>query len=299
MGLDINSVQFLIAARKQGVEFGDALMLGRQDLNVYPAKTKEAFAKAGIETNLFAPGAPDSGFAEPIFKALGARNIWSLDASKFEGAQFVHDLNKPIGPDLKERFDLVYDGGTLEHVFNFPVALQNCMEMVRPGGRLFIHTCANSWCGHGFYQFSPELFYNALSEDNGFVVERMVAHVVGPYCRWYEVANPRELRGRVELMSWPPVQLLIRARRVKILPIFATMPQQSDYVPRWTDRAQSGARPETPPVALAASRPALSRVLPGLARLFHVLRIGWSFWYNHSLRNRKNFHPIKKEFGEK
>ena len=46
MGLDINSVRFLIAARKQGAELGDALMLGRQDLNVYPAKMREALARS-------------------------------------------------------------------------------------------------------------------------------------------------------------------------------------------------------------------------------------------------------------
>ena len=63
------------------------------------------------------------------------------------------------------QFDVVYDGGTLEHVFNFPVALRNAMELLRPGGRLFtIHTCANNLCGHGFYQFSRELFYRTLSQ---------------------------------------------------------------------------------------------------------------------------------------
>jgi SAM-dependent methyltransferase len=229
-----------------------------------------------------------------VFKALGARNVWALDASKFEGAQFVHDLNKPISPDLKERFDLVYDGGTLEHVFNFPVALQNCMEMVRPGGRLILHTIANSWCGHGFYQFSPELFYSALSEENGFIVEQMVAHVVGPYGRWYEVSNPREIRARIELLSLCPVQLAIRARRTRVVPVFAVSPHQSDYLPRWIGQPNAGARSGTQPVALAASRPTLAKVLPGLARFLHVLKIGWAFWYNHSLRNRRNFRPVKK-----
>jgi SAM-dependent methyltransferase len=294
MGVDINGVQFLLAARKQGVEFGDVLMVGRQMLNVYPAKMKRLFDQAGIATDLFAPGAPDSGFAEPVFKALGARKVSSLDMSLFEGAQFAHDLNKPIGPDLREKFDLVYDGGTLEHVFNFPVALQSCMEMVRPGGRLILHLPANSWCGHGFYQLSPELFYSALTEENGYVIERMVAHVVGPYGRWYDVANPREIRGRVELMCWPPVQLLVQARRTKAVPIFATPPQQSDYVPHWTDRPELGASAQAKPAMHLPSRPGLAKVLPGVARLIHVLQQGWWFWHHFSLRNRKSFRPVKK-----
>ena len=289
MGLDINSVQFLIAAHKRGVPFGDVLMIGRQDLNVYPAKMRGMLAEAGLPNELFAPSAPDTGFAEPVFKSLGAGNICSLDASAFEGAEFIHDLNQPVGADLKARFDVVYDGGTLEHIFNFPVALQNCMEMVREGGRFFLHTPANNWCGHGFYQFSPELFYTVFSADNGFEVERMVIHVVGPYGRWYEVANPQAIRSRVELFNSFPLQLLVQSRRTKAVPLFNKMPQQSDYTPRWVEQSQDQANPYAP------SRPKLANILPGVARLLHVAKIGWQLWRGHSLANRNCFRPVKKD----
>ena len=122
MGLDITSVQFLITAHKRGVPFGDVLMIGRQDLNAYPVKMRRVLTKAGLPDELFAPDAPDTRFAEPVFKSLGARSMASLEASAFEGAKFVHNLNQPVGNEFKQRFDLVYAGGTLEHVFNFPVA---------------------------------------------------------------------------------------------------------------------------------------------------------------------------------
>ena len=122
MGLDINSVQFLIAAHKRGMPFGDVLMSGHQDLNVYPVKMRHGLTRAGLPGELFSPDAPDTRFAEPAFKSLAARSIASHDASAFEGAKFVHNLNQPIGNEFKQRFDLVYDGGTHEHVFNFPVA---------------------------------------------------------------------------------------------------------------------------------------------------------------------------------
>src|SRR5215204_4506814 len=105
MGLDINAVEFLVAARKQGVELGDVLMLGRQDLNVYPARMRALLSKHGFPAEAFAADAPDSGYAEPVFKAFGARSVKSLDASDFEGADFVHDLNQPLPPELRERFD--------------------------------------------------------------------------------------------------------------------------------------------------------------------------------------------------
>src|SRR5947208_15867345 len=139
MGLDINAVRFLIAAGQQGVRFDEVLTIGRQDLNVYPTKMVQVLREHGLPHGAFVNPTGDTLYAEPCFESLGAKQVFSMDVSDFEGANFVHDLNQPIAADLKERFDVVYDGGSLEHVFNFPVALKNCMEMVRVGGRLFMH----------------------------------------------------------------------------------------------------------------------------------------------------------------
>jgi len=278
------------------VEFGEVLTLGRQDLNVFPAKMRKVLQASGLSDELFRPEAPDTRFAEPIFKTLGAKQVYSMDFSAYEGASFVHDLNKPIGPDLRERFDLVYDGGTLEHVFHFPTALQNTMEMVRVGGCLFIHTGTNNYCGHGFYQFSPELFFRALSAPNGFKVERMVLHPMGPYGSWREVADPEDIRSRVELITFYPVQLLVQARRTNAVPVFAETPQQSDFVPRWDK--QAGAKPANEPPstqpAYGAPRPKLAKVLPGVARLLNVVKIGFGLLRSHSLSNRKSFRRVKR-----
>ena len=293
MGLDINAVQFLIAARQEGVEFGDVLMLGRQDLNVYPARMREILAKHGFPTAAFAEGAPDTGFAEPVFKALGAKNVFSLDASNFEGAEFVHDLNQPLPPELRERFDLVYDGGTLEHVFNFPVALKSCMEMLRPGGEIITHTGTNNWCGHGFYQFSPELYFRVFRPENGFEMKRMIAHCVGPYGRWYEVADPSAIRSRVEVITFTPLQLLVRARRTQAVPIFQQAPQQSDYTPRWHEDGEAAAA-DSATNRYAPPRPKLARLLPGISRLWNVLKLGLGVYYTQSVRNRKRFRPVPR-----
>lgn len=294
MGLDINAVQFLIAARKSGVEFGDVITLGRQDLNVYPAKMKALLETHGFSGELFAPGAADTGFAEPVFKSLGARNVYALDFSDFEGAEFVHDLNLPLPDKLQQRFDLVYDGGTLEHVFHFPQALKNCMEMVKLGGRFMMHAPGNNWWGHGFYQFSPELFYRTLSPENGYEVDRMIAHLVGPYGRWFEVSDPDKIRARVEAITFGPVHLLVRARRIAVTPIFAKTPQQSDYNKRWEDPAAASAAVGVEQKAWSAERPTLAKALPGVARLFHVAKMGFRTYYNLSMRNRRNFRPVKK-----
>jgi SAM-dependent methyltransferase len=289
MGLDINAVRFLIDARRRGIDFGEVLTLGRQDLNFFPAKMIAVLEAHGFPATAF-KGDATTLYAEPCFLSLGAKKVHSLDASDFEGATFVQDLNQPLGAGLKERFDLVVDGGTLEHVFNFPLALQSCMEMVKPGGHLLFHTCANNWCGHGFYQFSPELFYRALSPENGFEISRMILHRVGPYGGWHEVADPNAVRARVELVSLAPMQLLVLAKRTRVTPIFARAPQQSDYTPRW-EPAKAG---DPPPINYEPPRPWISTVLPGVARLLNVLKNGLGLLRTHTLWNRRSYRPVSK-----
>ena len=53
-------------------------------------------------------------------------------------------------------------------IFNFPVAIRNLMRMAKVGGQVFLTTPANNFCGHGFYQFSPELAYRIFALENGF-----------------------------------------------------------------------------------------------------------------------------------
>ena len=285
MGLDVNAALLLMDARAKGASFKRVLMLGRLSLNVYAARMAALLAERGLPADAFLKAASEGGFAEPFFQALGAEVVDTMDASDFEGAKVVHDLNQPLPDKWKATYDVVMDGGTLEHVFHFPTALKNAMELVKEGGRLVLHTPVNNLCGHGFYQFSPELFYRALNPQNGYEVERMIIHRVGPYGKWLEVSDPEKIRERVELITFTPMHLLVQARRTKIVPVFATAPQQSDYSVMWQETAPA---PTSPP-------PAPKRVLfPRLARLIHVARIGLEFYRRQSLGNRRFFKPVKK-----
>jgi hypothetical protein len=177
-------------------------------------------------------------------------------------------MNDPLPPQHAEQFDLVFDGGTLEHIFNVPCALRNCMELVRPGGHLILHTPTNNWSGHGFYQFSPELFFRAFSADNGYRVERMVAYEVYPNSPFYAVSDPKQVRSRVELARGQHrVLLLVLARRLHIADIFKQPPQQSDYVEEWAARSARAGRAQE---KTAAGRAALAwkegRLLRALRR---------------------------------
>lgn len=288
MGLDINMALFMIDACKRGAKMGEFVMLGRQQLNVYPGKMIKVLQKHGFPWERYGQEVGDSQHSEPFLRALGSTKTLSMDASDFEGADFVHDLNMPLPEKLRNCFDTVFDGGTLEHVFNFPVAVRNCMEMLRVGGRFFMHTCANNLCGHGFYQFSPELFYRIFSADNGFEVERIVLHRVGPYNRWYEVPDPNSIQSRIELVTFTPVQMMVQARKIHATNIFAKAPQQSDYAVLWQQNTKGAS------TGSSSSARRLRDSFPALARLLNGLRYAFIFYTDQSLRNRRRFRPVKK-----
>ena len=227
MGFETNAAALLLKMRRDGVDFGRVLTLGHQHLHLDPATHRRVLARLGR------PLAGDVPvYADGLLTAMGATQIEALDASTYEGATRLHDLNEPVPAAWHEQFDLVFDGGTLEHVFNFSTALKNCMQMVKPHGRFVSVTMPNNWCGHGFYQFSPELFFRALSPENGFsIVEMYFADVEGRH--FFRVIDPAAARQRVQLWTSDPVFLLVHARRDAVRDVFARVPQQSDYVSDW------------------------------------------------------------------
>ena len=234
MGFEINAAALLVKMRRDGVALGRVLTLGHQHLHLSPAAYQRVLARLGQP-----PASEVPVYADGLLKTLGATQVEALDASAYEGASRLHDLNAPVPAEWHEQFDLVFDGGTLEHVFNFPTALKNAMQMVKAHGRFVAVTMPNNWCGHGFYQFSPELFFRALGSENGFsVVEMYFADVEGRH--FYRVADPAAVRERVQLWTSNPVFLLVHARRDAVREVFATVPQQSDYVSDW---ASGGAAP--------------------------------------------------------
>jgi hypothetical protein len=296
MGIDTEAARFLLSISTSGVSFRRCVTLGRQGYfltNRESARLLREFAfDPGKFPNLF-KGTVGERYSEPFWHALGVEELHTIDASHYEGATIVHDMNQPIPARLKGQFDVVCDAGTIEHIFNFPTAITNCLEMVKTGGHFIAHTTANNCFGHGFYQFSPELFYRTLSPQNGFTVRRMVAVEYGPSRRWYEVADPAAVRSRVTLINHCPVLLFILATKVSDVPVLTHHPQQSDYVAVW-DRASGDTHPDP------ARTPRLTRFAKTLlersatvGRLLEALYTS-SFNRRYSFRNRTFFTRVAK-----
>lgn len=243
MGISSAGAQFLLTARAAGADFTTAATLGRQVFRPEPAHWERLVSAFGLPTPATDMLARCGSSGDRFLELLGATSVTSVDASDFEGASVVHDLNDPLPEELRERFSVVFDGGTIEHVFWAPQAIRNAIEMVAQGGHLLTATCGNNLLGHGFYQFSPDFFFRALSPANGMTLKGVFLALpfVDPP-RFFGVRPPESLAARTYLINPLPVYIMAIAQRTAIVPVFASHPQQSDYVARWE---QAGDRPPT------------------------------------------------------
>jgi hypothetical protein len=226
MGIDVHALKFLTTARARGARFDRTVMIGRQRLYVSDAQLAQTLPAPR-------PDGPDGAYAEWVLRALGARRTDAIDVSGYEGASTLHDLNTPLPGGYAGAYDAVVECGTLEHVFNFPVAIGNCMRLAAVGGHVFVYTVANNFCGHGFYQFSPELYFRVFQQANGFVLDRLLVCDAFHESPWYAVTDPSQIRGRVEITGRYPVMMLVQARKVADVVPFQSPPQQSDYTVTW------------------------------------------------------------------
>ena len=289
MGIINENASFLCEAKQRGVSFGQVLTLGRQ--NVYLSKTHADQLARTLGLDLArARSAAKQGYADDFIRQyLGATDVQALDYSDYEGAQIVHDMNLPLPAELEEKFDSLIDGGALEHIFNFPVALANCMRVVKTGGTIFLGAPANNQLGHGFYQFSPELFYRCLSEDTGFQVERLFAIEMkymggefGARGKPVSAIDPADVGARGMIANAHPLHLMIQARKTRhISDPFAKPPQQSDYSQAW-QKLPTG-RPQESMVR--ATLRTISKAMPQPVRTFLLNEYGRL--YGYTLRNRK------------
>lgn len=270
MGVDANALRFLAEAARVGVDFTRTLTLGRQNFyRLDPMLLRHGLSQAGFSLTLSEAEEMfhrHGGYADDLFQFLGARSLASTDFSAYEKATYVFDMNRPSPADLDGAFTTVVDGGSLEHIFHFPQAMANCMNMVAMGGHFIGLTPANNYFGHGFYQFSAELFFRVFDAQNGFVTERMVLVEDDQSGQgWFDVTDPAQANERVTLTSAAQAQLFIVARKVAQRIPFSTPPYQSDYVIRWALEA-GGAQVVAKPTFAARARATLSRFVPQQAK---------------------------------
>lgn len=253
MGIDADSVAVLALARAVGANFSSTVTLGRQSWFVRAATLRNVLISFGHDLTAADAealvGSADRPSTDGLFELLGAKEVDAIDASDFEGASIVHDLNAPVPARLKERFSLVFDGGTLEHVFDVRQAVDNLMRLVAPGGHVISAVPANNQMGHGFYQFSPELYFRLFCPENGFEIQYLLIKELSVRNRWYQLTDPAVIGRRLTLSTLGEANMFLIARRTGEAGL-TVLPQQSDYVARWDERnttGEAGSDPAPPP----------------------------------------------------
>jgi hypothetical protein len=224
MGIEIHMLNLLLFAAKRQ-PLGRVATIGRLGLHVPPHKLKERLMKVGKTINYGA-------YCEDFLKnEFGAHSVDSFDKSAYEGASHIVDMSKPLA-DSHDAYDTVIDGGCLEHIYNAPQALKNISVMCAQKGQILHCLPANNLCGHGFWQFSPTLFFSLYSEKNGYKETQVfLADVVNEH-EWYEVREPRD-SARIEIVSSSSVFVMVRT--IKNSQISHDDVQQADYVHAWNN----------------------------------------------------------------
>ncbi|MEM9795114.1 MAG: class I SAM-dependent methyltransferase [Pseudomonadota bacterium] len=245
MGIGPVAFEYLAEMSTRFRPAGPSVMLGRQKIRLKKTrgKTFNRFAKAlkrsGAQVDLAGVLQPD-GYAEAMFRTLGFGDVDALDMADHEGAQVIWDLNKPVPEDWHGRFSFIFDGGTLEHVFDVAQSFANIHALLAPGGRFAAMTPLNGFAGHGFYQFSPELIWTYWKEMAGCDVHACRAvHLDGTYDE--EMPDPRLVGRRVQPKSGPAwlggmpngrIALWYEVEKTGKGGIVGDV-QQSDYQTRW------------------------------------------------------------------
>lgn len=170
-------------------------------------------------------------YCEDLFRGLGCNDVESIDISKTENPTKLWDLNIPIPQgDIKgekeypeqssteqnywyfRQYDIIYDGGTLEHVYNVPNALENVRRLLKPGGTFVSNQLLNV-AGHGFWGISPELLH-LWCKYNGFLYTECWAF-------WLRLPVVREIElhsyKRSEIFSFLPSAYIFVARNYQPL----------------------------------------------------------------------------------
>ncbi|HSX26655.1 MAG TPA: hypothetical protein VLE89_06585 [Chlamydiales bacterium] len=184
MGIGHGTIKLLMQEALRRPLAGRVLTLGKQDVSITQEDLEEIAADSkfplhpsnGIDPISTKGGSKEQRFISDVYllARLGFSNCKSMDYSDYEGCDYVFDLNQPdLPPHLMNAFDVVIDGGTMEHVFHLPNVLRNLFNMIPVNGRIIHCSPSSNHMDHGFYMFSPTLFWDYY-EANRFDINQFV-----------------------------------------------------------------------------------------------------------------------------
>jgi hypothetical protein len=213
MGLRLNSLYAL----KYCLPAKEVLSLGYPDILVPRETLKEIFGvDVEGETNFGKWHNVDFPLPESLefFEKIGC-NLKCIDIHASRGCEEIFDLNYRC--DLGQ-YDLVIDGGTIEHCFHIGRALLNSAGAVKVGGRI-IQGSPMNMMNHGFYNLSPTLLYDFYTQ-NDWAIEQFYA--IDRKETIYQIPEVRRFQAPTES------SLFVVAKRITGNPL--KIPTQTKYI---------------------------------------------------------------------
>lgn len=255
MGFDAHGLLFVKKVMDEGGDFGLTATIGRQGIHV-PLEVMQKIWHPDLKYTL-------GEYCEQLLiDFLGSSAVHSFDSSGYEGATHIHDFNNPLPESYNGKYDTVIDAGSLEHIYDVRTAVENFKRMLRPGGRIIHINPANNFCGHGFYQFSPEFFFSVYSIETGFSQTEVYLARISNLRHWFKVKKPSNGK-RAEIYSNLPIINLVSSQKVAGETPNVSI-QQSDYVHLWgaeSPNSQSGTEQTSSFIkAILPTSPALFRI---------------------------------------
>ena len=112
--------------------------------------------------------------AEIVYEIfLSPQKIVSIDLHGDEKA-LKCDLNCLAEHFQLEPFDIIFNHGTIEHIFNIGNVFKGMHEHCKAGGLMIHESPWTGWIEHGFYNLQPTLYFD-LAAENDYKIEAMYA----------------------------------------------------------------------------------------------------------------------------
>lgn len=243
MGLPLSLAPLLGKAISGADARKSCLFLGDQQISATEAEVRAAYGSIIPETP---PHAFEEGFKLSLTPRYRDQKmvscVYFANLIGFEVADVVdidergfvnirHDLNEPgLETAAGHRYDVIFDGGTLEHIFSTAGALRNIGECTNVGGVVIHLIPMNNFINHGFYQISPTLFFDYYGWNKWEVLMAFYLTEVDNQLHVYK-ANAREFAGAALEFADKPHSVFFAVRRTAQSSI-GVVPTQGMYATR-------------------------------------------------------------------
>lgn len=240
MGIDITGLDAILFSQQFCETKKNMLMIGRQGIHLYG---KHILDNISRKYNINCPDYVFTTWSEPLFNFLGHSRVDSLDYSAFEGANIIHNMNKPITNEtllnnepILNKYNYILDCGTTEHIFNCPQVCENIINLLDIGGIYLSVIPNNNLSGHGIYQFSPEFFMTAYSEKYGMkVMDLYIAEVNAEKDRWIQCNSYNGWRNMAKFNNTNEVYIIAIVKKISNTreSLIDNPPNQYSYEKDW------------------------------------------------------------------